>query len=178
MRRVRLLTPVGLLGLLGLLGAGCTGTDWDVRVERQATKLASATDDGWQVGGGVFVGEPGSITFPQYVALRISLVDSNNPDADGNPLALPVDEIRIESTGLAAGDLSVEPTCDGTACTAELLVLEAGSTMLQIGATSGDGNEDDCWYYAVQEDADPATAVAALRADLEAQQTACRKDVQ
>ncbi len=175
LREMRLLA---WLAPLGLLGTACMGTDWDVRVERQETKLANVTEAGWRIGGGVVVGEPGTITFPQYVALRISLVDSNNPDADGNPLALPVDEISVATRGLAAGDLSVEPTCDGTACTAELLVLEAGSVMLEVGATSGDGHEEDCWYYAVQEDADPAGAAAALRTELETEQTECRKDVQ
>lgn len=166
-------------GLLALVVAGaCTATDPDVRVERQGSTLANATDDGWQVGGAVVVGEPGSITFPQHVALRVTLVDSNALDADGNAAPLPIDSVSLESTGLAAGDLSVEPACDAMACTAELLVLEPGSVMLEVVATSVDGEEGDCWYYASQEDADPAATAAALRADLEAQQTSCRNAVQ
>lgn len=167
------------VGLLALVVAGaCTAADPDVRIERQASTLADATDEGWLVGGAVVVGEPGSVTFPQHVALRITLVDSNTLDAEGNATRIPIDSVSLESTGLAAGDLSVEPACDAMACTAELLVLEAGSTMLEVVATRAGSDEGDCWYYAAQEDADPAATAAALRSDLEAQQTTCRDAVQ
>jgi hypothetical protein len=161
-----------------VLAAACNTTDPDVRVERQASPLADATDAGWQSGGAVLVGTAGSFAFPQHVALRISLVDSNTVDAEGVATPLPIDTVTVELHGAASGDISVEPTCDALACTAELLVLEAGTTMLEVIAAGGGDSEGDCFYYAVQEDADPTAASASLRTELETQQATCRRMLQ
>jgi hypothetical protein len=165
------------LAILVLAGA-CNAADPDVRVERQASALADATDADWQVGGAVLVGPAGSFAFPQHVALRISLVDGNSVDAEGVATPLPIETVSLELHGTAAADISIEPTCDALVCTAELLVLEAGSTMLEVVADGPDDSEGDCFYYAVQEDADPVAASESLRTELEAQQTTCRTALQ
>jgi hypothetical protein len=172
-----MIAAMRMLAIL-VVAAACNAADPDVRVERQASALADATDTGWQTGGAVMVGAAGSFAFPQHVALRVSLVDGNSVDAEGVATALPIDTVSLELHGAASGDVSVEPTCDALACTAELLVLEAGTTMLEVTATGADEAEGDCFYYAVQEDADPAAASAALRTELETQQAACRKLIQ
>ncbi len=169
---------ISLIGaIVGLVGA-CNAVDPDVRVERQASTLAQATEDGWHTGGAVFVGAAGSFSFPQPVALRISLVDGNTIDEEGGATPLPIETVSLELHGASAGDVSVEPTCDAVACTAELLVLEAGTTMLEVVATASDDSEGDCFYVAMHEDADPAAASESLRTELETQQTTCRTALQ
>jgi hypothetical protein len=169
-----MISAMRVLAIL-VVASACNAADPDVRVERQAAPLADATDANWQTGGAAMVGTAGSFAFPQHVALRISLVDGNSVDAEGVATALPIDTVTLELHGAASGDVSIEPTCDALACTAELLVLEAGTTMLEVVATGPDDSEGDCFYYAVQEDADPAAASASLRTELETQQATCRK---
>jgi hypothetical protein len=172
-----MISAMRALAVLVVVGA-CNAADPDVRFERQASALADANDADWQIGGAVFVGTAGTFAFPQHVALRISLVDSNTTDADGAATALPIETVSLELYGQSSGDISVEPTCDALACTAELLVLEAGITTLQVVATGPSDTEGDCFYYAVYEDADPEGIRAVLQSGAEETQSKCRTALQ
>lgn len=156
--------------------AGCSDTQTLIRIERQPTTLAAATDDGWVAGGAVLVGGPGTFSFPQPLALRISLIDPEAaPPAEGEEPPPPrlVSIATLTLFGTAAAEITDGIVCQPTYCEAELSVLQSGTTMLQITAKNPDADRRDCFYYAVYEDADPAGAGTALREQVEAQQRDC-----
>src|SRR6478752_2271017 len=111
------------VALVLLLGACTTDSDPDVRVERQSTTIAAASSASWAEGGAVLVGVPGTFSFPQPLALRISVVDKKKLDASGAPTQLKITSATIATYG-ASTELSVvsPPTCAANFCTAELSV--------------------------------------------------------
>jgi hypothetical protein len=156
------------------LWVGCSDGDPDVRVQRQAATVTQATDSAWADGGAVLAGQPGSFDFPQPLALRISIVDSEAIDAEGVPTPLMIESAVLERFGDGVFELVSEPTCTEEACVAELRILGRGSSMLAIRATGPEGTQNDCFYYAIVEDASPDTAGEAMLTELEAQQQDCR----
>jgi hypothetical protein len=160
---------------LVLLGACTTDSDPDVRIERQSATVADAKADAWAEGGAVLVAAPGTFSFPQPLALRISIVDSKVLDAEGAPTQLTIKTATL-ATFETANTLEVvsAPACSQNFCTAELKVTGSGSSMLTISATGPEGDQKDCFYFGVYEEADPAAAGATYREDLEAKQADCR----
>ena len=153
--------------------AACASDNTSIRIERQPTTLAAASDDAWLAGGTVLVGAPGSFSFPQPVALRITLVD---PNAE-MPVAALVSMSKLTVFGDGVGVITKNVTCQPTYCEAELSITDAGDSMLQVTATGKDGEKGDCFYYGVHEDADPAAASPALYKAIEAKQRDCQQDL-
>lgn len=160
--------------VLAVVIAGCT-TDFDpdVRVERQNATAATASADGWTEGGAVLVGEPGTFVFPQPLSLRMSIVDSKDVDADGVKKQLTITSASVEPVGAGTVEVVGMPACQQNYCIAELRVLAAGASMLEVAGTGPDGTQHECIYYGIYEDADPAVGTT-HRAELEAQQSECR----
>lgn len=154
--------------------AGCaTDFDPDIKVERQAATVASASATDWAEGGAVLVGEPGTFLFPQPLSLRISIIDSKSLDPDGNKEQLRIQSASVELVGSGQVEVVSTPTCQENYCVAELSVLAAGASMLKVAGTGPDGTQRDCIYYGIYEDADPAVGTT-HRAELETQQAECR----
>lgn len=153
-----------------VLLAACAGDSTTLRVERQPATLDDTTDDAWLAGGVVLVGEPGAFTYPQPVSVRVSLVERDVEMAEPK---------LISRTTIAAFDdegtfeITRNPVCQPTHCEAELRLNASGVAMLQVTATGKDGDEVDCFYYAVYEDADPAGATAARYDEIEVKQRDC-----
>ncbi len=151
--------------------AGCTSVELDVRVQRQSASLASIDEGAWRDGSIVQVGLPGSFTFPQPLALRLSLADRS---ADGEmPVPLAVNRAMIAAYGDAAFEIIAGPTCGAVSCDAELLLSGSGTSMFSVTLTGPDGVASDCAYVAMFEDPDPTTVSESLRADVETHQTTC-----
>ena len=166
-----------LLLAAALLLPACTDTsNPDLRTERQTATLANANTNAWVEGGAVLVGQPGTFAFPQPLSLRISIVDSLMKDADGVPKQLKITSATLAPYNMDGGDLTVKtnPTCAANFCTAELVVSAQGSGVLTIQADGPDGKQNDCFYFGVYEDADPTTAGAMYRTELEKKQKDCR----
>lgn len=153
--------------------SACSSNDASIRIERQPTTLAAATDDGWIAGGALLVAAPGSFTFPQPVAVRITLVDR---DAEmPEPELISTATLTVFGEGVA--EITQSLTCQPTYCEAQLSVTAAGDAMLQAEALGKDGEGRDCFYYAVHEDADPTAASPALYEAIEAKQHDCQRDL-
>jgi hypothetical protein len=162
------------LALLAVTWASaCSSGDLAIRIERQPTTLAKATTDGWVAGGAVLVAAPGSFSFPQPVALRITLVD---PDAEMPEPGL-VSRGKLTVFGDGVAEISENLTCQPTYCQAELTITAPGDAMLQAIATGKDNEGSDCFYYGVHEDADPAAASPAPYDAIEAKQRDCQRDL-
>jgi hypothetical protein len=163
--------------LVACVLAACADTsDPDMRVERQAATIADVKGSNWLEGGAVLVGAPGTFSFPQPLSVRISVVDSKQLDANGNPKQMQIRMASVATYGMD-GELEIltQPTCTANYCTAELRVVAQGSSMLTLQAMGpGLETQDDCFYYGVYEDADPATVGAQHQMELEAQQADCR----
>lgn len=159
---------------LALLVVGCSDGDPDVRVQRQPASLAQASDTAWADGGAILAGEPGSFTFPQPLAVRISIVDSEARDAEGTPTQLTITSAELGPFGTVVSEVATAPSCSGSFCTAELRIADAGSSVLTVTAVGPEGTQTDCFYYAVIEDPSPGAAGAALMTELETQQEDCR----
>lgn len=158
-----------------LLGACTTNSDPDVRIERQSTTVADANTAAWAEGGAVLVAVPGTFSFPQPLAIRISLIDSKKLDASGAATQLTLTSATIALYGSDnEAQLVDAPTCERNFCTAGLTVAAAGQSMLTVKAVGPDGELNDCFYYGVYEDADPAAAGATHQSELEAEQADCR----
>jgi hypothetical protein len=171
---MRLLCAV--VAVAALLPACTTDSDPDARVERQTSKLDDINAAGWQEGGAVLVGLPGTFQFPQPLSLRISIVDNLVLDEEMTPTQLRITSATLGEYGAEPTQLSVvtQPTCAANFCSAELSVAASGSSFLTIEADGPDGKQTECFYYAIYEDADPATAGATHRTELEAKQRDCR----
>lgn len=158
-----------------LLGACTTDSDPDVRIERQSATIANANTDAWAEGGAVLVAAPGTFSFPQPLALRISIVDNIVLDAEGAPTQLTINTATLATFETAATvEVVSAPACSRNFCTAELKVTGSGSSMLTVSADGPEGTQNDCFYFGVYEEADPASAGATYRAELEAKQADCR----
>ena len=151
-----------------LLLAACSTENPDLVVERQASPVAQATSDGWKRGSVILAGDPGAFSFPQSVALRLTIVDNAAAEMP-KPLAITSGAVAPFGSGVV--EVAVAPTCSEMQCTAELRVTGAGSSMVAIDATGANGDERQCFYYAV---VDAGTDTDALRAQLEQQQQDCR----
>lgn len=163
--------------LVVVLGA-CAGDNASIYIERQASTLADATDDGWVAGGAVLVGAPGTFSFPQPVSLRISLVDPDaDPDAEEPAAPMLVSMSKLTIFGEAVAEITENVVCQPTYCEAELTVADFGQTMLQVTAENADADEVDCFYYAIYESDDPSGATEGYRATAEADQTDCLNDL-
>jgi hypothetical protein len=147
---------------------GCTSDHAALVVERQPASLADAQPSSWTAGSVIFAGDPQAFTFPQPVSLRFAIVD--DPAAE-MPLPLAISRPTVAPFGSGQLAVTVEPTCEGMHCTAELSVAAAGSSMVAIEAMGPGGDERACFYYAI---VDESTDTDALRADLEAKQQDCR----
>ena len=159
--------------LVATWAAACSSNDLQIRIERQPTTLAAATADGWVAGGALLVAAPGSFSFPQPVALRITLVD---PDAEmPEPELVSMGKLTVFGEGVA--EITENLTCQATYCEAELTITVAGDAMLQAIATGKDNEGSDCFYYGVHEDADPAAASPGLYEAIEAKQQDCQRDL-
>jgi hypothetical protein len=155
--------------LLAVLAAGaCSDDNTVLLVERQPSALSAATADGWTPGSAVVVAAPGSLTFPQPIAIRISIVDRTQDE----PMPQPIGTGMLGSYGVSPV-ITVPFSCQPTFCDAELQLSEQGSIIVQLSATGPDGTETDCFYYGVYEDADPASATATHREELETEQRRC-----
>ncbi len=157
---------VALGMFIGLVG--CTSENPTLVVERQAAPLAQATDTGWMHGSAIVAGEPGTFTFPQPIALRFTVVDDAAAEM---PVAQLISKGKVGVFGAGQLQVTVEPTCQPTFCTAEVSVTAAGTSMLAIDANGPDGDERSCFYFAV---VDASTDTDALRTELEKQQHDCR----
>jgi hypothetical protein len=156
----------------------CAGDTSTIHIERQASTLATATEDGWVAGGAVLVGAPGTFTFPQPVSLRITLVDPDaDPMAEEPPEPMLVSMSKLTIFGEAVAEITENVTCQPTYCEAELTVADFGQTMLQVTATNPDADEGDCFYYAIYESDDPASAGESYRTTAEADQNECLQDL-
>ncbi len=156
-----------------LVASACSGNDARIRIERQPSTLAAATDDGWVAGGALLVAAPGSFSFPQPVAVRITLVDL---DAEmPEPELISTAKLTVFGEGVA--EITENLTCQPTYCEAELSITAEGDAMLQAVATGKDSEGSDCFYYAVHEDPDPSAASPALYDAIEAKQHDCQADL-
>ena len=157
---------------------GCTHSDPDVLVERQASTLDAASDAAWQLGGAVRVALPGTFEFPQPLALRISIVDSDMIDMVGAPKQLSIDSATLTSYGAANYEVAAPPSCAASFCMAELFIAEPGALMFIVSGRGDGATQQDCFYYGVIEDAaDPQAAGAAMQAELEQDQADCRRSL-
>ena len=166
-----------LLWALALLVSACADTsDPDVRIERQSTTLADASTSAWTEGGAVLVAAPGTFQFPQPLSLRISIIDNKMLDADGAPTQLKITSATLAPYGTDASELTIksQPTCQQNFCSGELQVEGQGESLLTIEAEGDGGKQQDCFYFAVYEDADPTTAGAMYQTELEKKQKDCR----
>ena len=164
------------LAIAALVPACTTDSDPDARVERQTSTLDDANAAGWQEGGAVLVGVPGTFAFPQPLSLRISIVDNLVLDEEMSPTQLRITSATLGQYGSEPTQLTIttQPTCAANYCSAELSVAAQGSSFLTIEAEGPDGKQTECFYYAIYEDADPTTAGASHRTELEAKQRDCR----
>ncbi|HUS31196.1 MAG TPA: hypothetical protein VMZ53_21950 [Kofleriaceae bacterium] len=165
-----------LCAALLLTAAACTDdSDPDVRVERQVATLDDASAAAWSQGGAVLVGVPGTFAFPQPLSLRISIVDNKQLDEEMSPTQLKITSATLATYG-DASELTVktQPSCAANFCSAELEVSAQGASMLTIEADGPDGKQTECFYYAIYEADDPATAGATYRTELETKQRECR----
>jgi len=151
-----------------VLLAACASENRSLVVERQASPVAQATDAGWKRGSVILSGEPGTFTFPQPIALRLTIVDDDTAEM---PKYLAISMGTVDPFGAGAVEVSVAPDCQPMRCFAELRVTAAGSSMVAIEATGPKGIERQCFYYAV---VDSGTDTDALRTSLEEQQRDCR----
>ena len=169
----------GCLAFVLVLASACSGDSLSLYVERQPASLTAATDEGWVAGSALAIAEPGSFTFPQPVSIRVMLIDPDAVPADDETRVEPelVSTAKATVYGEGAGTITSNITCQPTFCEAEVTLASTGLAVLQLTAQNADGEESDCFYYGVYEDADPAAAGAALRADAEAAQTDCLNDL-
>lgn len=156
-----------------VLASACASDDTSIRIERQPTTLASVTDDAWLAGGALLVGAPGSFSFPQPVAIRVTLVDRRAAVIEPKLVSMA----KLTVFGDSVATITKNIVCQPTYCEAELSVADFGDSMLQVTATGKDGEESDCFYYGVHEDADPAAASPALHEAIEAKQHDCQADL-
>ena len=151
-----------------VLFAACSTDNPSLVIERQGGTLAQASASGWTHGSVVLTGDPGVFTFPQSVSLRLTIVDDVTTEM---PMQVSIANPKIEPYGSGQASLTVAPRCESMACTGEVSIAAAGSSMLAITADGPNGQERDCFYYAV---ADAGTDTDALKASLETQQRDCR----
>jgi len=153
---------------LWLVVAACTPANPRLVFERQALALAQTTEGGWSKGGAIVVGDPNTFTFPAPLSIRMKIIDSDtNPDA---PIELNISDAAMTPYGSGPFEIAIEPACNATACTAQLSITAAGSSMVRISANSPDGPEADCFYYAL---VDASIDANMLRDELETQQHDC-----
>jgi hypothetical protein len=157
---------VALGMFVGLVG--CTSENPSLIVERQAVPLDQATDAGWTRGSVILAGDAGAFTFPQPLSLRFTIVDDA---AAAMPATQLISRGKVAIYGSGQLAVTAEPVCQPMSCTAELTIMEAGSSMVAIDADGPSGGERNCFYYAV---VDATTDTDALRAELETQQRDCR----
>lgn len=159
--------------LVLLTVAACGGPHPAARIQHQAATLAQSADDSWSEGSAVYVGQTGSFMFPQPLSLRLSLIDRDADDGTGLPTELSITAASIEAYGTPTFEVVTEPTCQPTYCDAELRITGPGANMLQVTLTGNDGDEPDCFYHALFEDADPPAVIEAHRAEVEAEEANC-----
>ncbi len=163
-----------------LVAAGCSSDAQSIRIERQPSTLAAAKPDAWVPGSAIIIGQPGSLSFPQPVSIRIKLVDREAAEAETEDM--PVEpELVTRATaaifGDAVGEITDNVSCQPTYCDAEVTLSGFGLTVLQVSAQNTEGEEGDCFYYGVYEESDPAAAGDAHREAAEAAQAECQRDL-
>ena len=114
----------------------------------------------WSTAGGTTsILAPGTATFPQTVALRI---EGRHADG-GYDTNDPLSRATLELVDGSACRVSVDLTCMGGICFAELELTGQGLCQVRAtGVTSEGVRVDDCWYRGTWE-ADPADTAFALQ---------------
>jgi hypothetical protein len=165
---------------LALAATACSSDSQSIRIERQPASLGATKSDAWVEGSAVVVGQTGSFSFPQPVSIRITLIDRDAVEAETEDMpAEPklITRSQVTVFGDGTGEVTENVTCQPTYCTAEVTLSGLGLTLLQLSAQNTDGEESDCFYYGVYEEADPAAAGDAHREAAEADQAECQRDL-
>lgn len=163
---------------LALAIGACSSDSQSIRIERQPSTLAAAQADGWVTGSAIIIGEPGAFSFPQPVSIRITLVDRDaeeTAEMPSEPKLVSMAKATVFGDGV--GEISENVTCQPDHCEAELTLNGIGLTMLQLTAQNTEGEEADCFYYGVYEEADPVAAGDVHREAAEADEAACERDL-
>lgn len=129
------------------LTAACTSSDQSLRIGDAPgpVTLSRESFDWSYTGGSATVSAPGSLVFPEVVAIKLDIQQS----VDGHERTAPIATGSIEVVPGSACRVTQAATCTSDACLAEIELTGPGVCMLRVRSAATDGEPfAQCWYQA------------------------------